>query len=75
MMNGHIVTDRPLSMFEIHAKHGGARKLESSGARLIPHKPAQPPPLPQQKKPAQPPPLPKMQKSGSYFANLRKKLS
>jgi hypothetical protein len=32
------ITSTPLSLKEINEKHGGAKKIESSGYRLIPHK-------------------------------------
>jgi hypothetical protein len=37
--NGMKITAHPLSLKDIHEKHGGVKKLESAGYRVIPHKP------------------------------------
>lgn len=42
MVDGHIVTTEPMSLQQIQQYHGGVKKLEASGARLVPHKPTAP---------------------------------
>jgi len=39
--NGQRITDKPMSLSELHDKHGGVKKLENSGFRVIEHKPEQ----------------------------------
>ena len=36
--NGYRITDKPLSISEINTKHGGVKRLESAGFRLVPVK-------------------------------------
>lgn len=38
----HRITDTPLSIPQIDKRHGGVKKLEASGFRLIPHTPEAP---------------------------------
>jgi hypothetical protein len=33
--NGYRITDKPLSIAEINAKHGGVKNLEDNGFRLV----------------------------------------
>lgn len=35
---GQRITDKPMSLSEINAKHGGVQRLESAGFRLVPVK-------------------------------------
>lgn len=37
--NGMKITDEPMTLKDIHEKHGGVKKLESNGYRVIQHKP------------------------------------
>lgn len=39
--NGMKITSAPMTLQDIHTKHGGVKKLESSGYRVVPHKPEQ----------------------------------
>ena len=39
--NGVKITSEPMTLKEIHEKHGGVKKLESNGFRVIQHKPEQ----------------------------------
>jgi hypothetical protein len=36
VQDGHRITDRPVSMEEVNTKHGGVKRLESTGFRLVP---------------------------------------
>lgn len=36
LQDGHRITDTPVSMEEVNVKHGGVKRLESSGFRLVP---------------------------------------
>lgn len=36
VQDGHRITDKPVSMEEINVKHGGVKRLESAGFRLVP---------------------------------------
>lgn len=36
IQNGYRITDKPISLQDINVKHGGVKKLESSGFRLVP---------------------------------------
>jgi hypothetical protein len=37
--NGMKITSQPMTLKDIHEKHGGVQKLESAGYRVVPHKP------------------------------------
>lgn len=39
--NGYRITSEPMTLRDIHEKHGGVKKLESDGFRVIQHKPEQ----------------------------------
>lgn len=39
--NGMKITSAPMTLQDIHTKHGGVQKLENSGFRVVPHKPEQ----------------------------------
>jgi hypothetical protein len=36
VQDGHRITDRPVSMEEVNTKHGGVKRLENAGFRLVP---------------------------------------
>lgn len=36
LQDGYRITDRPLSLQEINSQHGGVKRLESAGFRLVP---------------------------------------
>jgi hypothetical protein len=39
--NGMKITSTPMSLKDIHEKHGGVQKLENAGFKVMPHKPEQ----------------------------------
>jgi hypothetical protein len=36
VQNGQRITDKPLSISEVNTKHGGVKRLENAGFRLVP---------------------------------------
>ena len=36
VQDGHRITDKPLSISEVNVKHGGVKRLENAGYRLVP---------------------------------------
>lgn len=36
VQNGYRITDKPISLEEVNVKHGGVKRLESAGFRLVP---------------------------------------